>query len=195
MNVPATCKTFFGPLDDKLIAGMEVFCTKHTANSGTSNSNGCECADPGWTAPSGAVGTSSYTIGWEPGATIGTFIDCTAAFGTVFPEDIADKIIPILEYFEVTLECSGICDPLPMWLLSKLSSHGGPPPSGCLAKLPEFFDDNFGSYGNVFLAVGSVSFIAWFIQFGLCCRKELSDKKHHKKGKKKDGVKKFSDDS
>jgi hypothetical protein len=81
-----------------------------------------------------------------------------------------------------------------MWLLSKLSDHTAPPTSGCLAKIPEFLEENFGSYGKVFLAIGSVSFLAWFIQFGLCCRKENDDKKgKHGKGKKKDGVKKFSD--
>jgi hypothetical protein len=80
-----------------------------------------------------------------------------------------------------------------MWLLSELSSHDGPPTGGCLAKIPEFFDDNFGSYGTIFLAIGSTTFLAWFVQFGLCCRKEEKDKKG--KGKKKNSVKKFSDDS
>jgi hypothetical protein len=48
--------------------------------------------------------------------------------------------------------------------------------------LTTYIDDKFVPFGNGFTIIGIVSFLGWFIQYGLCCRKNKKGKKGKKEG-------------
>ena len=75
----------------------------------------------------------------------------------------------LIKFIEHKYSCNGLCKRLPFYTYSDVTD--GPPSDRCLEYLvyDEFFSKR-DLYGSLLLLCGSLSFIAFFFQFGLCCR-------------------------
>lgn len=177
-SLSTQCATYFSGVDASFNNIFAAFCTP----------TGCPCADPGYAAPTGTVNSYSWTT---TGTTYKSFFDCTDQVAEVSLGAAFDKIRPILEELEVELDCAGICAPADLWAFSDLDKHSGLPSKGCVEGIPDYVTSNLGLFAYLFTTIGCITYIANFIAYGLCCRKD--DKKTAgKRGKK--GGKNFSDD-
>eukprot|EP00343_Euplotes_focardii_P001281 CAMPEP_0205804404 /NCGR_PEP_ID=MMETSP0205-20121125/7319_1 /ASSEMBLY_ACC=CAM_ASM_000278 /TAXON_ID=36767 /ORGANISM="Euplotes focardii, Strain TN1" /LENGTH=206 /DNA_ID=CAMNT_0053073971 /DNA_START=289 /DNA_END=909 /DNA_ORIENTATION=+ len=138
-------------------------------------STGCLCyvSDPTRVATGYvAVNTSS---------TVTKVQECTdhlesayASYGISF-DDIGE-IVKYLDYFgeiEKEYTCSGICTQLPKYYFSDINI--GIPSKICFDSIKDgLILGDVKNYGIGYTVTGSVLFIIWFIQYGLCCRKKVN---------------------
>lgn len=141
------------------------------------SSNGCYCRTKG------AVSSSNRTYYTTTNATSTTIVtkfqDCTYylsyAFGNYTSSlSSTSKIIEYLDYFgsiEQAYSCSGMCNiTLPVYYFS--DSYSSYPTKVCMDSIREnLLKGEIKFYGGSFVAIGSVMFLIWLIQYGLCCRK------------------------
>ena len=73
---------------------------------------------------------------------------------------------------ETTYACAGICYDLYYFPFTDISI--GPPTFTCLRYLDYEFTDlsgSFGKYARLYYITATLIFVSWFLQFGLCFRK------------------------
>jgi hypothetical protein len=138
------------------------------------NTGGCYCRTP--KSVSNSTRTYYTTTSATSSTVVTKFQDCTSYVSDAFKSGSyagysVSTIIKILNLFgdlEQSYSCSGVCTPLPVYYFS--DSYSSFPTTFCFESYKTAINE-FRFYGISFIVVGSVMFLIWLVQYGLCCRK------------------------
>lgn len=138
------------------------------------SSNGCYCRTK---AAVDNTTRTYYTTTSPTSSTVVTkFQDCASKLSTAYSGYTVSlgKITEYLDYIgsiEQAYSCSGMCNSaLPVYYFS--DSYSSYPTKVCMDSIREnLLKGEIKFYAGSFVAIGSVMFLIWLIQYGLCCRK------------------------
>lgn len=147
----------------------------------SSSSTGCRCYTK--TAIVGSYSGKTYYTSQTStlsGYTVVTKVQsCTSYLSTAYASygisfsDIS-ALSSYLDYFgqiESSYSCSGFCTALPIFYFS--DSYTSLPSKACKDSIKnDLLDGEMKFYGIGFTVIGSIMFLIWFVQYGLCCRKK-----------------------
>lgn len=133
-----------------------------------------------------SVRTNDYDITTDPNDPDGitNVQGCTDQLESIFDDydielDGLDEITEFLDLFgdiESAYDCSGICDLMPLYYFSDTSN--GEPKKACLTSIQdELLEYAIKGSGIAYIVTGAFIMVIWFIQYGLCCRKNLNGSK------------------
>jgi hypothetical protein len=133
-------------------------------------SNGCVCYSTLHVGPGFSATNTSSTVTNAQGCT--SFLETAYAdYGIDF--DGEGGISEYLGYFgdiEKDFKCSGMCDLKPKYYFSDINN--GIPVKVCLDSIKnDLILGEVQGYGIGYTIAGAVLFMIWFVQYGLCCRK------------------------
>ena len=140
-------------------------------------SNGCVCYESSGRLVGGGytVTNSSSTVTNVQGCT--TYLESAYADYGVSFDDI-NAIVEYLDYFgeiERDYKCSGICTIKTKYYFSDINI--GAPAKTCFDAIRnDLILGDVQGYGIGYTVSGCLLFVIWFVQYGLCCRKNLNAK-------------------
>lgn len=158
--------------DDIAEAFNELYTTADTIYCVASN--GCICYDSDRATGGGFSST-------ETSSTVVKVQECTAYLESAYADygvsfDDINDIIEYLDYFgeiEQDYSCSGICLQKSYYYFSDINK--GDPSKTCFDAIKnDLILGDVQGYGIGYTVSGCLLFVIWFIQYGLCCRKNLN---------------------
>lgn len=172
----------------KVVAEMDKACGPNGSNSIAKSFNelytnadtiycktsgGCVCysSDPALVNGGTIVGTETSSTVIKVQEWI-TYLEAAFAnYGISFSG--IGEIQKYLDYFgeiEKAYKCSGICTVKAIYYFSSIGN--GIPKSNCFSSIRnKLILGDIRNYGIGYIVTGVVLFVIWFIQYGLCCRK------------------------
>ena len=160
----------------------EIFCVNRAF--------GCVCDTGTYIPPTKLPG--SYANGDVVSGTVKKVQECTEHLEEAYADynidfDDINDIIEYLNYFgeiETDYECSGVCTRRVVYYFS--DSSKGAPPDRCYESIDEdMLKGEILPMGIGYAIIGAFIFTITFVQYGLCCRKNLDGRERRYKGQRK----------
>lgn len=149
------------------------------------STNGCECYVDYTLDGSLAIRGSTYDT--SNSADFYNVQDCSDYLESAFADygvDFSDisEIVEYLDLFgdiESGYKCAGICNRMPVYYFG--DTKDGEPEKACKSSIDKnLVQHTIQGAGIAYIVTGAFIVVIWFIQYGLCCRKDLNGKKANK---------------